>query len=90
MRRMPNLEALDLSYCCQVGDEEMLLLSNLAKLSLLVLLHCRNITGYGLGILCGSTSLRNVYLDGCSLVTEEVMKRAEISYPQINLIKFSL
>ena len=87
---MPNLEALDLSYCCQVGDEEMFLLASMSRLSLLVLLHCRNITNYGLHTLCRAQSLRNIYIDGCSLITESEIKRIEIAVPQINLIKFSL
>lgn len=87
---MPNLEALDLSYCGQVGDEEMFLLASMTRLSLLVLLHCRNITNHGLHLLCRGQSLRNIYIDGCSLITENEIKRIEIAAPQINLIKFSL
>lgn len=87
---MPNLEALDLSYCCQVGDDEMVLLASLTKLSLLVLLHCRNISSYGLDYVSRADSLRNIYIDGCSLITEREIKRIEIAFPQVNLIKFSL
>lgn len=89
LQRMPNLEALDLSYCCQVGDEQMELLASLKHLELLVIMHCRGITAIGLTHLVRCRALCNVYMDGCA-ITEAQREAIMTLEPRMNIIKFSL
>ena len=87
---MPRLESLDLSYCSQVDDDLMDLLSEMQSLSLLVLMHCRGISSTGLTCLKRSPSIQNVYIDGCTMLSDAEARDMEYAAPQINLIRFSL
>lgn len=90
---MPALKALDLAYCSGADDWTMQLIAeNLPFLELLVLLHCRSISDRGLyTVCCLSDTLKDVYLDGCTNISEAGMQAAIWeANSSLNLIRFGL
>lgn len=84
---LPALTALDLSYTT-ADDDVMRVVSRLKKLSLLAMMHCRQITDTGILWFTSMLQLRNVYLDGCNHTTEAVKHALQQIMPQLNLINY--
>lgn len=93
-RSCPNLEAVDMSYCCGFGDREASALSCAMGLTELKLDKCLGLTDVGLAtIAVGCTKLQSLSLKWCMEITDmgidllvkkcSDLKFLDISYLQV-------
>ena len=51
---------------------------------------CRGVTDLGAALLPAFSSLGNIYLDGCSNVSDHLTKMLPVAAPRLNIIRYSL
>lgn len=91
-----GLQEVDLSICTQVGDEEVVALSELRHLQKLKLTQCRNVTDAGLSALRRCTELQTLGLKFCSGIGDvgilnvatgcRQLRNIELSFTEVNII----
>ena len=84
-----SLQEVDLSFCTQVGDVEMIIVSELKHLQKIKLTHCRNVTDVGLSALSRCKDLRTLGLRFCSGLGDNGIRDVATACPQLSNIDLS-
>ena len=84
-----SLQEVDVSFCTQAGDVEMISLSVLKHLQKLKLTQCRNVTDVGLSALSSCKELRTLGLKFCSGIGDKGIQDVATGCPQLRDIELS-
>lgn len=84
-----SLQEIDLSFCTQIGDEEVIALSELQHLQKLKLTQCRNVTDVGLTALSNCKELRTLGLKYCSGIGDVGVEKVATSCQELRNVELS-
>lgn len=84
-----SLQEVDLSFCAQVGDKEVIALSKLQHLQKLKLSQCRNFTDVGLSALSNCKELETLGLKFCSGIGDVGIQNVATGCQQLRNIELS-
>lgn len=84
-----SLQDVDLTFCTQVGDREVIAISELEHLQKLKLIACQNVTDLGFSALSRCKELRNLSLRYCSGLGDDGVQHIAAGCPQLRIVDLS-